>query len=85
MLRKLFIDHPTEVGESYGEHFAVATGFGISLLAGGLACLVHAIVPALCKTTGSGIVRNLYRRMDGRRAPVEPRELLDADALEWVI
>lgn len=85
MLARLFTDHPDEVGERYGEHFAVATGFGISMLAGGLACLVHAIVPGLCKATGSGIVRNLYRRMDVRRVPSGPRELLGADALEWVI
>lgn len=85
MLAKLFTDHPSEVGESYGEHFAVATGFGISMLAGGIACLIHAIVPGLCKNTGSGIVRNLYRSMDGRRAPAQSRQQLDAGALEWVI
>lgn len=83
MLMRLFIDHPNEVGESYGEHFAVATGFGISLLAGGLGCLIHAFVPALCKTTGSGIVRNLYFRMTERR-PRSP-VTFDADAPEWVI
>ena len=45
-LPRSFVDHPRSVGETYGEHFAVATGFGLRLIAAGLACLVHACVPA---------------------------------------
>lgn len=84
MLGKLFTEHPNEIGESYGEHFAMATAFGISMLAGGLACLAHALVPAVCKATASGIVRDLYRWMDGRRAP-SPRAPLTIEGLDWVI
>ena len=84
MLGRLFIDHPNEVGESYGEHLAIAAGFGISMVAGGLACIVHSIVPALCEKTASGIVRDLYNRMDARR-PVPSSRPLTMEDLEWVI
>ena len=58
-----FTEHPREVGESYGEHFMVATRFGGAMLLGGLACLVHAVLPFLCTTTGSQTIRRLHDRM----------------------
>jgi len=78
MLSKLFIEHPREVGETYAEHFGVATSFGMEMVKGGLACLVHALVPGLCKTTGSDTVRRLHVRMvekrnAKRKCPIESR------------
>ena len=58
-----FTDHPHQVGETYGEHFMVATRFGAAMLGGGLACLVHAVLPFLCTSTGSQTVRRLHDRM----------------------
>lgn len=58
-----FTKHPQDVGETYGEHFTVATRFGFAMLRGGLACLVHAVLPFLCTTTGSQTVRRLHERM----------------------
>lgn len=58
-----FTQHPREVGETYGEHFMVAGSFGVAMLVGGLACLVHAVLPFLCTTTGSRTVRRLHDRM----------------------
>jgi hypothetical protein len=37
------------------------------MLAGGAACLVHAVVPALFTSTGSDTVRRLHRAMAARR------------------
>ncbi|HEX8621194.1 MAG TPA: DUF6356 family protein [Allosphingosinicella sp.] len=54
-----FTRHPREVGESYPEHFAVAASFGLKMIGGGLACLVHAVFPFLCERTGSETVRSL--------------------------
>ncbi|HEX8578518.1 MAG TPA: DUF6356 family protein [Allosphingosinicella sp.] len=51
--------HLDEAGESYGEHFAVASGFGLKMIGGGLACLVHAVLPFLFERTGSNTVRGL--------------------------
>ena len=54
-----FTRHPREVGESYPEHFAIASRFGLKMIGGGLACLVHAVCPFLCERTGSETVRGL--------------------------
>jgi hypothetical protein len=58
-----FIQHPHEVGETYGEHFGAAAGFGLKMIVGGLACLVHAVFPFLCERTGSETVRALNRTL----------------------
>lgn len=84
MLRKYFTDHPRTVGESYGQHLAIASGFGISMVAGGLACMIHSIVPGWCESTASGIVRDLYNRMEGR-LPAPAKPAMSIEALEWVI
>ena len=68
MIRRLFTDHPAAVGESYARHFGVASRFGLTMIAGGAACLVHAVFPALFQTTGSGTVTRLHRRMVAARA-----------------
>ncbi|SEN44373.1 hypothetical protein SAMN05192583_2796 [Sphingomonas gellani] len=67
MIDTLFTRHPRSVGESYGEHARVASGFGFQMIRGGLACLVHAVVPGLCTTTGSDTIRRLHARMGARR------------------
>ena len=64
--RSAFVDHPHSVGETYREHFAVATGFGLRLIAAGLACLVHAWVPAWFTRSGSRAVRGLASELDAR-------------------
>jgi Family of unknown function (DUF6356) len=63
MLLRLFTDHPHEVGETYLEHQRRALGFGLQLVAGGVACLVHALVPALCQRTASRTIARLNDRM----------------------
>ncbi len=58
-----FTKHPHEVGETYGEHFGVASSFGFAMLRGGLACMVHAFLPFLCTSTGSRTIKQLHERM----------------------
>jgi hypothetical protein len=65
-----FTEHPNSVGESYGEHFGVAMRFSAAMIAGGLACAVHAILPFLFTRTGSQTIRRLHDRMVTNRAPV---------------
>lgn len=67
MLDRLFTEHPRSVGESYGEHLMMAGGFGARMILGGLACLVHAIIPALFTRTGSRIIAGLYGKMIAAR------------------
>ena len=71
MLDALFLRHPRSVGESYLEHMMAALGFAGRLAVAALACLVHALVPALCERTGSRIVAELNRAMisNRRRSP----------------
>lgn len=67
MFAKLFTEHPQSVGESYAEHFGVAARFGAKMIVGGLGAVLHAIVPALCKTTGSRTIDGLHAEMVAKR------------------
>ncbi|HWI35360.1 MAG TPA: DUF6356 family protein [Burkholderiales bacterium] len=71
MLKHLFTVHPRSVGETYGEHLRVASGFGLALIGAGIACLLHGLLPFLFVRTGSETVRRLHQRMvQGRGAAV---------------
>jgi hypothetical protein len=65
-IARLFTDHPASVDESYLQHMRFAGGFGLSLLAAGLAALAHAVVPCLFEKTASSIVDRLHQRMHNR-------------------
>jgi hypothetical protein len=67
MIRRLFLDHPASVGESFGEHFLVASGFGLTMVAGGLACIAHAFLPFLFTSTGSDTIARLHARLVAKR------------------
>lgn len=65
----VFRRHPAAVGETYGEHFAFATGVGGRLLFAGLACMLHGLFPFLCERTGSRTIIELHGRVtSGARA-----------------
>ena len=81
MLDRWFLAHPRSVGESYGEHFGVATRFGLTMIAGGLAALVHGVFPKLFERTGSRLVRRLHDRMVAR----QPNLRAGWDRPEWQI
>lgn len=66
-----FSKHPQSVGESYGEHFAVATSFGSAMILGGLACMIHGVLPFLFTSTGSQTIKRLHERMVVSRRRVE--------------
>ncbi len=84
MFRKLFLDHPREVGETYPEHLLVAGRFGAEMVVGGLACAVHAVVPALFKAAGSETVSRLHARMVAKRAAVRADQA-QLNTVEYVI
>jgi hypothetical protein len=71
MFHRLFLDHPQSMGETYLEHQRVALSFAFSLLVASLACVVHALVPGLCASTGSRAVTDLNDRLvlNRRRHP----------------
>ena len=57
----------SEVGESYAEHWNVATFFGLRMIGGGIATLVHGLVPGFFTRTGSNTVKALYGEMRRRQ------------------
>ena len=63
MFRKLFVDHPKSVGESYFEHLGVAFSFGFQMLGAALACMIHGLIPGVFKSTGSQTICCLHDRM----------------------
>lgn len=67
---RLFTEHPASVGESYVEHFGMASGFGFRMILGGLACLVHGILPFLFTKTGSRII-TVARQLLCQCSPIE--------------
>jgi hypothetical protein len=63
LFSRIFTHHPHHVGESYWEHQRRALVFGTTLVLAGGACLLHALVPALCTRTASSAVVRLHRQL----------------------
>ncbi|MDG2243378.1 MAG: DUF6356 family protein [Rhodospirillaceae bacterium] len=69
-LKRLFSEHPKSVNETYLEHLMFATGFGLRMLIGGLACVVHGLLPFLFKRTGSQCVCELHAQLNVSGRPL---------------
>ena len=80
MIRRIFLDHPRTVGETYREHFGVAAGFGAKMIWGGMKAVAHAFVPSICKTSGSDTVRSLHAKLVEKRAATAQMH-----TVEWMI
>ncbi len=88
MFERIFIAHPRSVGETYGQHLAVATRFGATMIFSGLAVLLHGLVPAAFAHTGSSAIKRLYGEMKRRQpllADQPPAFRSDAWQLEYEI
>ena len=84
MIRRLFLDHPAAVGESYVEHFGVATGFGAKMIAGGMGAVIHGVLPFAFKTTGSRTVAALHAEMVRKRNAARDAQM-QMTTVEYVI
>ena len=71
-----FTAHPRDVGETYLEHGVFATRYGVKMTLGGMAALVHAVLPFLFERTGSRITRELNETLEAsaRRAAARRRD-----------
>ena len=67
-VNRAFAEHPASVGETYGQHFVVAGGFGWALLKASVACFVHAVLPFAFEKTGSKAITELHTRMVMKRS-----------------
>ena len=84
MIRRLFLDHPKSVGESFTEHFGVASSFGFRMIWGGVRCALHAWLPFAFKTAGSDTVKALHHEMLAKRA-AKRADLTQMLTVEYVI
>ena len=66
MIDRVFLAHPRQVDESYGEHFLFALKFSGTLFVAAFAALLHAFIPAACEKTASRIVARLYAKTHNR-------------------
>jgi hypothetical protein len=71
LMTNLFTAHPASVGQTYAAHFAFALVFGLRMVLGGLAAIVHAVFPFVFITTASRTVDELNARRNraGQPAP----------------
>ncbi len=67
LLRSLFTEHPASVDETYFEHLIAASSFGVKMIAAGVACMVHGLLPAVFVTRGSETICALHERMVVKR------------------
>jgi len=65
-LVRTFREHPRSLGESYLQHGRGAARIGASLMGAGLACFVHAVVPAWCTTRASRTIHRLHAQVSKR-------------------
>ena len=63
MIKRLFQEHPASVNETYFEHMGMALKFSTRMIFGGFACLIHAFLPFLFKTTGKDTISSLHHKM----------------------
>lgn len=58
--------HLREAGESYFAHFRFATFVGAMTMGAGMACMLHALIPALCTGTASRTIKRLNLMLSDR-------------------
>ncbi len=66
VIQRLFLAHPTRIGETYSEHGFHALYIATRLTVAGLACFIHAFVPGLFARTASNAVEDVERLMAQR-------------------
>ena len=81
-LKAKFTEHPASVGESYGQHFAMAMGFSAALLKAAFCCAVHAVLPFAFEKSGSECISGLHDRMISNRNRLEAQRKLDGTTAE---
>ncbi len=68
-----FTKHPHQIGESYFQHLKFAGAFGLNMLVGGFACILHAIFPFVFEKTGSNKLLSMTRNFVERMPKVDDR------------
>jgi len=66
LLKRMFVEHPQSVDESYFEHMRFAGWFALRLLLAGGAALVHALIPCLFENTAGRMIGEMHHRLSNR-------------------
>ncbi|QLQ12628.1 MAG: hypothetical protein HZY74_04095 [Brevundimonas sp.] len=77
-LRRLFLDHPREVGESYFHHQRQAFGFGFKLLRLSGTAFLHGLMPGVHKTTVSDEICATAQALNHRAKEARDTRMKDA-------
>lgn len=64
--KRIFVNHPQSIDESYLEHFVFALWFASRLLGAGFAELVHAITPCFFEKTASNLIIQMHEHIANR-------------------
>jgi len=73
VVRNPFTAHPRDVGETYLEHARFACRYGAKMTLGGIAAVLHGLLPFLFQTTGSRITRELNETLEASAARARAR------------
>lgn len=66
LLKRVFVEHPHSVDESYIQHMRFAMGFAGQLFVAGGMALVHAFIPCLFEKTASVRIQAIHARLQHR-------------------
>lgn len=80
--KRLFVDHPKEVGETYVEHAGVASRMGWKLAKLSGCAFIHAIMPGAHKTTVSTSIKRMADDMGYRAEVARESRMKDAGAFD---
>ncbi len=68
LVGRLFADHPRSLGMSWASHGAGAAVIAVRLIGAGIACLIHAIVPAWFTQTAGRTITDMHDEIARRKA-----------------
>ena len=66
-LNKLFTKHPNENGMTYKKHWWRAMKLSIKMAFGSVCLFIHSIFPFVCETTGTNVVKELYKYLENHK------------------
>jgi hypothetical protein len=65
---RLFADHPRSLGMTWASHGAGAAVIAVRLIGAGIACLIHALVPAWFTQTAGRTITEMHDEIARRKA-----------------
>lgn len=77
-----FTKHPHEMGETYLQHFFHALKFGLTMLIGGIACILHAFFPFIFQKTGSNLLLKMTHQFISRSPLLEDRFVVLSESID---